>query len=155
VTTPQPSLQATARDPERGPHAREDDPPLMPPLALQRGTCVDEAGVNRAMTRRVGRAPRGAQGLGAVPPESGATRTMRAALGRHGRDAGRTIEGATAAAVSHADAAQVRGPTRRPGARVVLEPSRTPGRSSSPSGVPPRPAPAQRWSGRANMPGRP
>jgi hypothetical protein len=30
----------------------------MPPLALQRGTCVDEAGVNRAMTRQFGRGAR-------------------------------------------------------------------------------------------------
>jgi hypothetical protein len=76
VTTPQQSLQATARDPERGPHAREDDPPLIPPLALQRCTCIDEAGVNRAMTRRFGRAPRGERVLGAVPPKYGANRTM-------------------------------------------------------------------------------
>jgi transposase len=42
--------------------------------------------------------------MGTVPPNDGANLTMMAALSRHGIEAVMTIEGATDAAVFHADA---------------------------------------------------
>jgi transposase len=93
----------------------------MQPLALQRFNFVDELGVNLALTRRFGRAPRRARVIGAVPQHYGAHRTMIAALGLHGIKAVMTIEGATEAEVLHAYAEQVLGPTRRPGDSVVWD----------------------------------
>jgi transposase len=73
------------------------------------------------MTRRFGRAPRGERVMGTVPQHDGANLTMLAALSLPGIEAVMTIEGATAAEVFHAYAAQVLGPTLRPGEMVVLE----------------------------------
>jgi hypothetical protein len=36
-------------------------------LALRRLKCIDESGINIAMTRLYGRAPRGARALGSAP----------------------------------------------------------------------------------------
>ena len=93
----------------------------MQPLDLRRFKFVDEAGANLAMTRRFGRAPRGERVIGAVPQNYGATLTMMAALGLHGIEAVMTGEGATDAAVFHAYAAQVLGPTLCPGDIVVWD----------------------------------
>jgi transposase len=91
------------------------------PLDLQRFRCVDESGGNLAMTRRFGRAPRGERVIGAIPQHYGANLPMIAALSLHGIEAVMTIEGATDAAVFHAYAEQVLGPTLRPGDIVVLD----------------------------------
>jgi hypothetical protein len=56
---------------------------------------IDESGVNLAMTRRFGRAPRGERVIGTVPQNYGANLTMMAALSLHGIEAVMTIEGAT------------------------------------------------------------
>jgi transposase len=121
VTPQQQSRHATARDTARVQQARADYHTLVQPLALQRFKCGDESGVNLAMTRRCGRAPRGERVIGAVPQHYGAHLPMIAALGLHGIDAVMTIEGATDASVFHAYAEQVLGPTLRPGASVVLD----------------------------------
>jgi transposase len=94
---------------------------LTQPLDLQRFRFVDESGVNLALTRRFGRAPRGERVTGAVPQHDGANLTMIAALSLHGLEAVMTIEGATDAEVFHAYAEQVLGPTLRPGDIVVLD----------------------------------
>jgi transposase len=94
---------------------------LIQPLDLQRFKFVDESGVNVAMTRRFGRAPRGERVIGTVPQNYGTNLTMMAALSLHGIDAVMTIEGATDAEVFHAYAEQVLGPTLRPGDIVVLD----------------------------------
>ena len=120
VTTSNTSLQATERDTERVQHAREDSQALRQALALQRCTCVDASGGPRAMTRRVGRAPRGARGLGAVPQTEGAPLPMLAARGLHGLEAVMTSAGATDTAVVQASTAQGLGPTLRSGDSVGL-----------------------------------
>ena len=56
-----------------------------------------------------------------MPQHYGANRTMIAALSLPGIEAVRSIEGTTDAEVFHVYAAQVLGPTLRPGAIVVLE----------------------------------
>jgi transposase len=94
---------------------------LIQPLDLQRCKFVDESGVNLAMTRRFGRAPRGERVIGAVPQNYGANLTIIAALSLHGIEAVMMIEGATDAEVFHAYAEQVLGPTLRPGDIVVLD----------------------------------
>jgi DDE superfamily endonuclease len=121
VTTKKKSLHAAERDTERVQHAREDDHALIQPLDLRRFKFVDESGVNLAMTRRFGRAPRGERVIGAVPQNYGANLTMIAALGLHGIEAVMTIEGATDAEVFHAYTEQVLSPTLRPGDIVVLD----------------------------------
>lgn len=94
---------------------------MIQPLDLQRFKFVDESGVNLAMTRRFGRAPRGERVIGTVPQHYGANLTMSAALSLHGIEAVMTIEGATDSEVFHAYAEQVLGPTLRPGDMVVLD----------------------------------
>lgn len=121
VTTQKKSLHATERDTERVQQAREDYQTLIQPLDLQRFKFVDESGVNLAMARRFGRAPRGERVIGGVPRNYGANLTMIAALGLHGIEAVMTIEGATDAEVFHAYAERVLGPTLRPGDVVVLD----------------------------------
>ena len=120
VTTPTKALHATERDTARVQQARAADHALIEPGALQRCKFGDASGVNLAMTRRFGRAPRGARVIGAVPQNYGAHLTMMAALSLHGIEAVMTIAGATAAEVFHADTAQVLGPTLRPGDIVVM-----------------------------------
>lgn len=121
VATQKKSLHATERDTQRVQQAREDYHALIQPLDLQRFKFVDESGVNLAMMRRFGRAPRGERVIGAVPQNYGVNLTMIAALGLHGIEAVMTIEGATDAEVFHAYAEQVLGPTLLPGDLVVLD----------------------------------
>jgi transposase len=121
VATQKKSLHATERDTERVQQARVDYQALIQPFDLQRFKFVDESGVNLAMTRRFGRAPRGVRVIGAVPQNYGANLTLIAALSLHGIEAFMTIEGATDAEVFQAYAEQVLGPTLRPGDIVVLD----------------------------------
>jgi transposase len=121
VATQKKSLHATERDTERVQQARVDDQALTQPFDLQRFTFVDESGVNLAMTRRFGRAPRGELVIGAVPQNYSANLTMMAALSLHGIEAVMTIEGATDAEVFQAYAEQVLVPTLRPGDIVVWD----------------------------------
>jgi transposase len=109
------ALHATERDTARVPQARADDHALTQPLEPQRVKVGDESGVNLAMTRRFGRAPRGARVSGAVPQTYGAHVTRSAALSLPGIEAVMTSAGATEAEVCPADAEQVLGPTLCPG----------------------------------------
>jgi transposase len=56
---------------------------------------IDESGVNLAMTRLYGRAPRGARAVGSVPKNYGSNVTIIGALGVSGLEALMTVEGAT------------------------------------------------------------
>jgi hypothetical protein len=167
------SVHATERDTERVQHARADDQALMQPFDLQRFKFVDESGVNLAMTRRFGRAPRGERVTGVVPQHYGAHLTMIAARSLHGIEAVMTIEGATDAEVCQADVEQVLVPTLRSGDSVVLDHvsahkmppmregiegrgarrlsrlSSKPGRRSQPSYVRLKHAPARPWNARS------
>ena len=101
--------------------ARAAYPGAIAALDPQRFTCIDESGVNLAMTRRYARAPQQARVISAVPQNSGANATMLAALGRRGIAAVMTIDGAPDAEVSQVYVEQVLSPTRRPGKIVIMD----------------------------------
>jgi transposase len=82
---------------------------------------VDESGVNLAMTRLYGRAPRGERVVGSVPQNYGQHVTVWAALGPQGLQAMMTVEGATDADVFRAYVKHVLGPTLAPGDSIVLD----------------------------------
>jgi transposase len=88
---------------------------------VRRLQCVDESGVNVAMTRLYGRAPRGTRVIGSVPQNYGQNVTMLGTLGAQGLQAVMTVEGATAAEVFGTDVQHVLGPTLRPGDIVVMD----------------------------------
>jgi transposase len=82
---------------------------------------VDEAGVNLAMTRLYGRAPKGERVIGTVPQNHGDNITLLGALDQQGIQAVMTVTGATDADVFRAYVKQVLGPTLVPGDIVVLD----------------------------------
>ena len=118
---PKKARHASARDSARVPHARAAYRALLIPRAREHLTFRDEAGVNVAMTRRDGRAPRGERGLGAVPQHSGATGPRLAALAGRGGAAVMTRAGATDAEGVRASVEDVLGPPVVPGAIVVMD----------------------------------
>jgi transposase len=82
---------------------------------------IDESGVNLAMTRLYGRAPKGERVGGTVPQHYGQKVTLLGALGSHGLQAVMTAEGALATEVFRAYVKHVLGPTLTPGDIVVLD----------------------------------
>jgi transposase len=82
---------------------------------------VDESGVNLALTRLYGRAPRGSRVIGSVPQNYGQNVTMLGTLGARGLQAVMTVEGATDADVFRTYVKRVLGPTLRPGDIVVMD----------------------------------
>ena len=78
---------------------------------MRRLKLVEESGVNLAMTRLDGRAPRGERVVGRVPQTYGQNVTVLAALGPQGLHAMMTVEGATDAEVFRASVKHVLGPT--------------------------------------------
>jgi transposase len=121
TAAPNKSLHADERATDRVRQARATDHQAIAALDAARCKCIDESGVNRAMTRLYGRAPRGERGIGTVPQNYGANVTLRAALGSHGVEAVMTSDGATDAEVFRADVAQVLRPTLRPGDIVLMD----------------------------------
>jgi transposase len=115
------SLHASAQDTERVQQARASDQEEVAARDPQRLKFIDESGVNLALTRLYGRAPRGERVIGAVPQNYGAHVTMLAALGSHGVEAVMTIEGAPDAAVFRAYVEQVLRPTLHPGDIVIMD----------------------------------
>jgi transposase len=93
----------------------------MAALDAARFKCIDESGVNLAMPRLYGRAPRGERVVGSVPQNYGANVTMLAALGSYGVEAVLTIDGATDAEVFRVYVEQVLRPTLRPGDIVIMD----------------------------------
>jgi len=93
----------------------------MAPFASRRLRFLDESGVNLAMTRRYGRAPKGARVLDTVPQNYGLHVTMLGALSLYGIDAVMTVEGATDAEVFLAYVEHVLAPTLQPGEIVVMD----------------------------------
>lgn len=93
----------------------------MAALDARRLKFVDESGVNLAMTRLYGRAPRGTRVTGSVPQNYGHNVTMLGTLGIQGLQAIMTVEGATDADVFRAYVKRVLGPTLRPGDIVVMD----------------------------------
>jgi transposase len=115
------SLHASERDTERVQQARAAYHADIAALAPQRFKCIDESGVNLAMTRRYGRAPKGERVIGAVPQNYGANVTILAALGSDGMEAVMTIDGATDAEVFRVYIERVLRPTLRTGDVVIMD----------------------------------
>jgi len=115
------SLHASEQDPERVQQARSSDQEEVAALDPHRLKCIAASGVNRALTRLYGRAPKGERVSGAVPQNDGAKVTMLAALGSQGVEAVMTMEGATDAEVFRADVEQVLRPTLQPGDLVMMD----------------------------------
>jgi transposase len=82
---------------------------------------IDESGVNRAMTRLSGRAPRGERARGAVPRHDGPHVTMVGAWGMQGLPAVRTVEGAPDAEGFLAEVEPGLAPSLPPGDVVVMD----------------------------------
>jgi transposase len=121
LAAPKKSLHASERDTERVWHARAHYRELIEPLDREHLKFIDESGVDLAMTRRYGRAPRGERVVGAVPQNYGANVTMIAALSLQGVEAVMAIGGATDAEVFRAYVEHVLCPTLVPGAIVVMD----------------------------------
>ena len=82
---------------------------------------VDESGVNIAMTRLYGRAPRGERAVGSAPQNYGENVTMLGALSAAGLSALMTVNGATDSEVFATFAREVLTPTLSEGDIVVLD----------------------------------
>ena len=90
-------------------------------LDLRRLKFIDESGINIAMTRLYGRAPRGARALGRAPQNYGQNVTILGALSCTGLEAVMTIEGATDSDVCRAYVQEVRCPTLNEGDSVSAD----------------------------------
>jgi DDE superfamily endonuclease len=90
-------------------------------LGLKRCKFVDESGVNLAMTRLFGRAPRGERVTGSVPQNYGSNVTMLGSLGLGGLGPLMTVDGATDGDVFGIYLEEVLGPTLRRGDIVLME----------------------------------
>jgi transposase len=84
-------------------------------LDLHHVKFIDESGINIAMTRLYGRAPRGERVVGSTPQNHGPNVTLLGALPCTGLEAAMTIEGTTAADVFRAYVPEVLCPTLREG----------------------------------------
>jgi transposase len=115
------SLHASERDTERAQHARARYWQRIAALDPRRLQFVDASGVNLALTRLYGRAPRGARVIGAVPQNYGQHVTMLGAVGADGSQAVMTVEGAPDTEVFRTYVQQVLGPSLAPGEVVVLD----------------------------------
>lgn len=82
---------------------------------------MDEAGVNRALTRRFARAAKGVRAVGRVPQNDGPNLTVVGALGWNGVRAAMSLEGAMDGAAFRVFVEQVLAPTLSPGDVVVLD----------------------------------
>ncbi len=90
-------------------------------LDLHRVKFIDESGINLAMTRLYGRAPRGERVLGSAPQNYGPNVTLLGALSCTGLEAVMTIEGATDSDVFRAYVCEVLCPTLRKGDIVIAD----------------------------------
>jgi transposase len=114
-------IHASERDPPRVQAARSHYRDLSATLDLHRCEFIDESGLNLAMTRLYGRAPRGERVVGSTPQHSGQNVTLLGALSCTGLEAIMLIEGATDADVFHAYVQEVLCPTLREGDIMVAD----------------------------------
>jgi transposase len=88
---------------------------------VKRFKFIDESGINLALTRLYGRAPRGERAVGSVPQNYGANVTLIGALSRQGLEASMTVEGATDGEVFSTYVQRVLAPTLKKGDIVVMD----------------------------------
>jgi transposase len=115
------TLHATERDTPRVQQERLTYGDKIAAVNVERLQCVDEAGVNLALTRLYGRAPTGERAVGSVPCNYGPNVTLLGALGTSGLEALMTIDSATDGAVFCAFVTQVLCPTLQAGDIVVMD----------------------------------
>jgi transposase len=82
---------------------------------------VDETGVNIAMTRRYGRAPKGKRVHASTPVNKGKNVTVLGALSPTGITAAMTIEGSTDTPVFLTFVQKILAPALRPGQMVIMD----------------------------------
>jgi transposase len=82
---------------------------------------VDETGVNIAMTRRYGRAPKGERVHASAPVNKGKNVTVLGALSLTGITAAMTIEGSTDTSVFSTFVQTILAPALRPGQIVIMD----------------------------------
>jgi len=114
-------MHASERDTPRVQSERALYRDLSATLDLRRVKFIDESGLNLAMTRLYGRAPRGERVLGSAPQNYGPNVTILGALSCAGLEAVMTVEGATDADVFRAYVREVLGPTLREGDIVIAD----------------------------------
>ncbi len=114
-------MHASERDIPRVQAERRLYRDLSATLDLRRVKFIDESGINLAMTRLYGRAPRGERALGSAPQNYGQNVTILGALSCTGLEAVMTIEGATDADVFRAYVREVLCPTLREGDLVIAD----------------------------------
>lgn len=90
-------------------------------LAAEDLVFVDESGVNRSMTPRYGRSPRGERCYGEAPRNHGKNVTLLGALTAEGISACLQVEGATTIEVFTAFVEEILLPVLRPGQVVLLD----------------------------------
>lgn len=88
---------------------------------MKRCKFVDESGINLALTRLYGRAPRGQRAVGSTPINYGQNITLIGALGKHGLEALLTIEGATDGEVFRVYTERILCPTLEAGDIVIMD----------------------------------
>ena len=115
------SLHASERDTPRVQQARAQYQKTISRLDLKRFKFIDESGINLALTRLYGRAPRGERATGSTPINYGQNVTLIGALGSRGLDALLTIEGATDGEVFRAYTERILCPTLERGDIVVMD----------------------------------
>jgi hypothetical protein len=93
----------------------------MNPREANAGVCVDETGVNIAMARQYGRAPKGTRVHTAAPVTTGKHVTVLGALSRDGMLAAMTIEGSTDTQVVLTFVQTMLVPTRRSGQVMIMD----------------------------------
>ena len=114
-------MHASERDTPRVQAERLPYRDLSAALDLRRVKFIDESGINIALTRLYGRAPRGARALGSAPQNYGQNVTILGALSCTGPEAVMTIEGATDADVFRAYVREVLCPTLREGDIIIAD----------------------------------
>lgn len=88
---------------------------------MKRFKFIDESGINLALTRLYGRAPRGERAVGSVPQNYGPNVTLIGALSPRGLEAPMTVEGATDGEVFSAYVQHVLAPTLKKGDIVIMD----------------------------------
>jgi transposase len=114
-------LHASERDTPRVERLRARWRKMRRRLDTRRFVFVDETGVNLALTRTHGRAPRGVRVVGAVPQNYGQNLTVLAALDHRGIRAAMLVPGATDGEVFRRFVEHVLRPTLRRGDLVVWD----------------------------------
>jgi transposase len=114
-------MHASERDTPRVQAERSLYRDLSATLDLHHCKFIDESGINIAMTRLYGRAPRGERVLGSAPQHYGQNVTILGALSSIGLEAVMLVEGATDADVFRAYVREVLCPTLREGDIVIAD----------------------------------